>query len=91
MGLPELLNHLLNLLLPAFVTGALVALFAPVMRLCGPARRSWLRQSVLNALAGSVAVLTGLWYFGHDAKMATYAGMLVLCASMQFMSTRGWK
>jgi hypothetical protein len=33
----------------------------------------------------------GLWYFGHDGKMATYIGMVLLCASSQWLMQRDWR
>jgi hypothetical protein len=33
----------------------------------------------------------GLWFFGHDGKMASYTGMALLCASSQWLMLRGWK
>ena len=85
------LLHLLSLIAPALVVGALLALLAPLLRFGARGRRSWLRQAALNALAGTLALLGGLWYFGHDAKMATYVAMLVLIAGVQFVGSGGWK
>jgi hypothetical protein len=33
----------------------------------------------------------GLWYFGVDGKMATYAGLAVAVASTQWVLCRAWR
>jgi hypothetical protein len=39
-----------------------------------------------------VAVLAaGLWHFGVDGKMATYAGLVAAVATAQWLGSRGWK
>ena len=37
------------------------------------------------------ALAAGLWYFGVDGKMATYAALVVAIASCQWLSGRAWK
>ena len=90
MGLFELINHLLNFVAPALTVGFLVALLAPALRGPRPARGR-LAQASLNAAAGVLALVGGLWFFGNDGKMATYAAMLGLIASSQWWAGRGWK
>jgi hypothetical protein len=36
-------------------------------------------------------LLAGLWYFGVDGKMATYAALVVAIAGCQWLSGRAWK
>lgn len=91
MGLFALLYHLINLLAPALVVGPLLAALAPLVFRKSVAWHAWLRQSGLNAVAGALALLAGLWFFGHDAKMASYAAMLLVCASAQWVALRGWR
>jgi hypothetical protein len=33
-------------------------------------------------------LLGGLWFFGHDGKMATYAALVLACASSQWWMLR---
>ncbi len=91
MGLFALLNHWVNLLAPALVVGPLLALAAPLVQKKAALRRSWLWLSVLNMLVGMLALLGGLWFFGHDAKMLSYVAMLLGCATAQFVAVRGWR
>jgi len=34
----------------------------------------------INAMAGVFVLAAGLWAFGRDGKMATYAAMVLACA-----------
>lgn len=38
-----------------------------------------------------MALLAGLAYFGNDGKMATYAALVVACASSQWVLVKGWR
>ena len=68
-----------------------VALIAPlVMRNMRPAR-SWAIQGLLNSVAGLTATVAGLWFFGNDGKMASYAMLVVLVATGQWVGSKGWK
>lgn len=91
MSLLGLIDHLLNFLLPALVVGALVALLAPLLMQKVRPQRSWFKQALLNALVGAVALTGGLVFFGHDGKMATYAAMVLACASTQWLAAKGWR
>jgi hypothetical protein len=33
----------------------------------------------------------GLWFFGRDGKMASYAALLVVAATSQWIGGRGWR
>ena len=85
-----LLNHLLNFLAPALLVAVLVTLTARVFMKKRPVARSLYAQSAINFVVSVVALSVGLWFFGHDGKMATYAGMALLCASSQWLMLRGW-
>jgi hypothetical protein len=86
----DFLIHLLNFVMPAVVVGALVAFAAPSL-LKSRSRRSRWRQSAVNAAAGAVALVAGLVFFGNDGKMATYAAMLALIATSQWLAASGGK
>lgn len=81
--------HLLNFFLPAWVVGALLAALAPWLVRGARSRHGWPLQAALNALAGSLALAAGLWYFGNDGKMATYAALVLACASTQWVFMHG--
>lgn len=86
-----LLDHLLNFLAPALVVGLLVALAAPLMGRKTRLHHSWLKQAAINCVACALVLLVGLWFFGHDGKMATYAAMVLVCATSQWVAAKGWR
>jgi len=87
----ELLRHLLSFIAPALVVALLVALAARLV-LPPPARpRSWWLSVGLNTLAGVLVLAAGLWFFGRDGKMATYAALVLAVATMQWLSGRAWR
>jgi hypothetical protein len=45
----------------------------------------------INFVAGGVALGFGLWFFGRDGKMASYAALLVVAAISQWVGARGWR
>lgn len=89
MGLLDLINHLLNFLAPAVVVGGLLACVAPFLYKKRPVARVWFAQAAINTIAGVVALVVGMWFFGRDAKMASYGAMLVTCATSQWWFVRG--
>jgi len=91
MGPLQLLNHLLNFLAPAMGVGLLVATAAPVFMKKRLVARIWAWHAALNSIAGAAALGVGLWLFGNDGKMASYALLVVLVASSQWACGKGWK
>lgn len=91
MDLLDTLIHLLSFAAPAFAVALLVALAAPVILQCRPAALAWWWHAAMNFAVGLAISIVGLWYFGVDGKMATYAGLVVAVASCQWLSSRAWK
>jgi ABC-type enterochelin transport system permease subunit len=91
MNLIGLLDHLLNFIAPAMVVGLLVAATAPMLMKNTSPNHSWLTQSAINCVAGVLVLLGGLVVFGHDGKMATYAAMVLACASSQWIASKAWR
>jgi hypothetical protein len=85
------LLHLLSFFAPAAVVAAFVALAARVVLPPAARPRSWGLAFVLNFVAGGVVLSAGLWYFGHDGKMATYAALVLAVASTQWLAGRAWR
>ncbi len=91
MPLPDLLLHLLNFMAPAaFVSGVMVALSRLGRKRQIPLTGPWPQLALNFAICLSV-LLVGLWFFGRDGKMATYAALVVLSASCQWVMVRGWR
>ena len=91
MGPLDTLNHLLNFLAPALAVAIVLALLGPLLMRKRPGAPVLLAQAAINFIAGSAALFVGLWFFGNDGKMATYAAMLLLCTAAQATSGRWGK
>jgi hypothetical protein len=83
--------HLLSFVAPAFAVALLVTLLARLLLPRNPQRMGWLASFALNFIAGLAALGAGLWYFGRDGKMATYAAVVLAVATCQWLSGRAWR
>ncbi|MGQ0708333.1 MAG: hypothetical protein ACT4NV_01135 [Rhodoferax sp.] len=81
--------HFLHFLLPAALVGSLVALCAPLLTGRKFVFYDACTQAGINTLAGMAMLGLGLWYFGSDGKLASYAALVVACASAQWWGSRG--
>ena len=88
MGPLDLLNHLLNFLLPAVAVGLVLAVATPIFDRKRLSIGAIIAQAAINSIAGALALALALWFFGHDGKMAAYAAMVVAVASSQWWATR---
>ena len=91
MGPLDTLNHLVNFLAPALAVGLVLALLGPLLIRKRPGAPVLIAQAAINFAAGALALLLGLWFFGNDGKMASYAAMLLLCSAAQASSGRWGK
>jgi len=91
MGLTEVINHLLNFALPALAMALSLPLLARLAAWGRVVRPSFRVQLLVNFVAGLAVLLAGLWFWGHDGKMATYMAMVVVCASVQWLMLRAWR
>jgi len=90
MGRLDLLLHLLSFAAPAVAVAFLVALAARVLLPRRPASLPWWGQAAINSIVGVGVLGAGLWHFGVDGKMATYAALVLATASCQWVLSRGW-
>ena len=81
MDLLDAFWHLVNFALPALGVGALGAAAAKLLWRRELASIPWRRLAGWAGTAGVLALLAGLWFFGRDGKMATYA-LLVLATAV---------
>ena len=81
----------LNGLTPAAVLAVLLGLVSTLKKPTRPLIRSAGWRCLLNFLAGA-AVLVGGWVvFGHDGMMATYAALVGVMGTSQWLLTGGWR
>ncbi len=91
MGPLDLLDHLLNFVAPASAVGLLLALLAPFFIRKPFVPRAVIAQTAINTVASAAALLAGLWFFGHDGKMASYTAMVLVAATSQWLASRAWR
>jgi hypothetical protein len=84
MGPLDLLIHLLSFLAPALAVALLVALAGPFLVARKAPGRRWWALAAINSVAGAAVLAAGLWWWGVDGKMATYATLVVVVASCQW-------
>jgi hypothetical protein len=51
----------------------------------------WTRRWALNAAAGALVLVAGLIVFDNDGKMATYAALVVVSATVEWVLQKGWR
>ncbi|BDT68881.1 hypothetical protein os1_30680 [Comamonadaceae bacterium OS-1] len=88
MGPIDSIFHLLNFAAPALAVGVLTALAAKAFIKNKPLVLSWYAQAAINSVVCLLVLLGGLWFFGHDGKMATYAALVLACATSQWRLSR---
>lgn len=91
MNLLDLLIHLLSFAAPAFAVALLVSLSGRLVLPAGTPPRRWWVPFLANFLVGLAILGAGLWYFGRDGKMMTYAALVVGVATCQWVVGRAWR
>ncbi len=88
MGPLDLLLHLLNFAAPAACVALLIASVSRIFMKKSPLAYSWWAQAAINFIVGLVTLTAGLWLFGRDGKMASYAALVVCNATSQWWMLR---
>jgi hypothetical protein len=88
MSLLDFFWHVLSFIAPAV---ALALVVAGAGRLMFPGRGRWWVHAILHSAAGAMVLLLGLWFFGVDGKMATYAALALGVATSQWLCSRAWR
>jgi hypothetical protein len=91
LGPLQFADHLLGFLLPALVVALLVTLSARLVLPRSTRPQRWWLPLAVNFLAGVAVLVAGLWFFGRDGKMATYAALVLVVATTQWLCVRAWR
>lgn len=91
MGPTDIFLHLLSFAAPALALAFFMALATRVLLPQRVVLLSWWGQVALNAVLGIAVLALGLWHFGVDGKMATYAALVVVTAAAQWVGIAGWR
>ena len=91
MGFFELLDHFLSFAAPALAVALLVTLAAPLVLPRAAKGPGWWARFAINCAAGLAALALGLWFFGRDGKVGTYAALVLAVATAQWLAARAWR
>ena len=89
----DFINHLLNFVAPAFfVALLLVVLSRWLVGAGGKAMGLGLGRQLLTVTGAGVLVLVaGLVVWGRDGRIGTYAALVLVCGTVQWVLLRGWR
>lgn len=93
MGPLEQIIHLLNFVAPAWgvaLFGVLITQLGTRVGLPAPPW-GWVTQTLVSAILGMAALGGGLVLWGVDGKMASYAALVCVCGTAQWLMCRGWR
>lgn len=85
MGILDYLIHLANFVAPAAFLALLLALANWIFTSNRPPAPALLVHAAINFIAGVAVMAAGLWFFGRDGKMATYAALVGVAATVQWL------
>ncbi|MBC7706893.1 MAG: hypothetical protein H7274_23475 [Rhodoferax sp.] len=88
MGLFATFNHLLNFAAPAFALAVMLPVFARLTTHGKASTQGFALQAMANFVACLAVLLAGLWIGGRDGQMLSYAAMVVVCATTQWLMRR---
>ena len=91
MGTLDQIYHMANFLAPAFAVGVALALTGHIFMRKVAAAPGFTAQAAINFVAGSLTLGLGVWFFGSEGKMASYAALLVVAATSQWAGGRSWR
>lgn len=87
--------HLVNFIAPAFFVTLVLMLLAQFMghffKRKRPVAHSWRAQLAIIFVVNLAILVLGLLLFGNDAKMATYAALVLGSALAHWVLGRGWQ
>ena len=84
MSLTALIDHLANFVAPALFLALALGLGGRLVMGTGAALALW-KQMAINFVAGVAVLAGGLAYFGRDGMMATYAALVLVCGTLQWL------
>ena len=89
MTFAQLLFHLANFVLPALAMAVCMPMAGRWVM--GPAPMSWRQRMLVHAAVGTLVQVTGLLVQGQDGRMATYAALVLVAATLEWALHRGWR
>ena len=87
----DFLNHLLSFVAPAVFVGVLLAGGTRWVWRKRAHLLPWYHMACVNALLGILVLLLGLVLTGQDGRMGTYAALVLVQGTCQWLMSLGWK
>jgi len=84
MSLIALTDHLANFVAPALFLAVVLGLGGRLIMGKGAALALW-KQMAINFIVAVAVLAGGLAYFGRDGMMATYAALVLVCGTLQWL------
>ncbi len=91
MSLLVALNHLLNFVAPALALAVLLVLASHMFMGKMAKKQDRIASIAINFVVGCAVLGAGLVLLGRDGRMATYAALVLACASCQWLLLRAWR
>jgi hypothetical protein len=87
----DLFRHMLSFAAPALAVALALASGGRWLLPASAPRPAWWQLLAINFLAGLAVLAAGLWHFGLDGKMQTYAALVLVVATTQWLTGRAWR
>lgn len=91
MDVLDAANHVLNFFAPAAAVALIVVLVSRFFKQNRPITQAITAQAAINFIVCAAVLTAGLWFFGRDAKMATYLAMVVASGTVQWVMMGWWR
>jgi hypothetical protein len=91
MGALDLLIHALNFIAPAAAVALVLALASRFMQSKRPPALAMIAHAAINFVVGGTVLALGLWWQGADGRMVTYAALVTVMATLQWLLGRHWR
>ena len=89
MTFAQAVFHFFGFILPAFAMAALMPLAGRWVM--GRSAIPWPRRVLWHLLMGLVVLLAGLVLQGQDGQMSTYAALVGMAGTLEWVLQRGWR
>ena len=87
----DILLHLANFAAPALALALLMPLAGRWLGGKSASRFAWWAQAAIHFVLGLAVLAAAMWWWGRDGKMASYAGLVLVAASCQWLMARAWR
>ena len=87
----DFLIHLLSFVAPAFFLAVVLSLGARLAWRKRAHLLPWYHMACVNALLGILVLAIGLVLTGQDGRMGTYAALVVVLGTCQWLMSSGWQ